>query len=216
VVYREGECTMVLMDEYDIVNKALLCNPSFDVHSLDFFKNPYDRLRVLDDDRMDAVTDKESLTVLTNSPSLSPVTMEPTPSVSPQPSLSLSAYSTHSLGSTVYSPGSPALTPCVPQQVPVLVPVQVPVQSLVHIPAHYAAQISKGIQVNVMNQVPVNPVLLAPPMVPLPSPMITGQPVSGEMAMQWTNDVMHAALQNKAHFDSVFMYNTCFGKCRGQ
>merc|ERR1719193_126527 len=49
VVFRDGDPVMALMDCYDITNKALLCDPSFDVDSLKRFKNHYDKLRILTD-----------------------------------------------------------------------------------------------------------------------------------------------------------------------
>jgi len=50
VVYRDLECCMALMDCYDVSNKAILCDPSFDVDSLEWFKNSHNRLRVVPDD----------------------------------------------------------------------------------------------------------------------------------------------------------------------
>ena len=40
---------MALMDCYDITNKALLCDPSFDVDALNWFKSDYSKLRILPD-----------------------------------------------------------------------------------------------------------------------------------------------------------------------
>jgi hypothetical protein len=50
VVYRDTDCSMVLLDGYDISNKAILCNPSFDIQSLNWFSNQYDRLKVVSDE----------------------------------------------------------------------------------------------------------------------------------------------------------------------
>ena len=47
VVYRNNECAMALMDRYDISNKAILCDPSFDVDALKWFKSDYSKLRIL-------------------------------------------------------------------------------------------------------------------------------------------------------------------------
>ena len=50
VVFRDNECAMALMDHYDVSNKAILCNPSFDEDSVNWFQNSYDRLRIVIDD----------------------------------------------------------------------------------------------------------------------------------------------------------------------
>merc|ERR1712154_120951 len=50
VVYRDYDCAMALLDGYDITNKAILCNPSFDVRSLEFFRNRYNRFKVVPDE----------------------------------------------------------------------------------------------------------------------------------------------------------------------
>lgn len=51
IVYRNGHCIMALMDRYDITNKAILCNPSFDIQSMERFKNQCNRLKVVVDDQ---------------------------------------------------------------------------------------------------------------------------------------------------------------------
>jgi len=51
VVYRNGHCLMALMDRYDITNKAILCDPSFDVDQLKWFKNRCNKLRVIREHR---------------------------------------------------------------------------------------------------------------------------------------------------------------------
>merc|ERR1719195_2123716 len=52
VVFRDNDCAMALLDGYDITNKAILCNPRFNVNQLDFFQNSYTRLKVVSDDIM--------------------------------------------------------------------------------------------------------------------------------------------------------------------
>jgi len=197
VVYREGECTMVLLDGYDIVNKALLCDPTFDIHSIDWFKNPYDRLRVLDDAQMADFKEKESSktnspVLSSSSPPSSPRSPTPTFSVNSnnsESSLSLSAYSTQSTGSTVFSWPTPSpnvqteVTPQIPMQYPMANPMQIPMQ------------------------MPVQCSMNVPMQIPSPSSL---------PMMQWTNDVLQSAMQDKAHFDLVFVYNAHFAKCRGQ
>ena len=184
---------MVLLDGYDIVNKALLCDPTFDIHSIDWFKNPYDRLRVLDDAQMADFKEKESSktnspVLSSSSPPSSPRSPTPTLSVSSnnsESSLSLSAYSTQSTGSTVFSWPTSMLcaqtetAQWIPTQNPMANPMQMPVQCSMNVPMQ------------------------------IPSP-------SSLPMMQWTNDVLQNAMQDKAHFDLVFVYNAHFAKCRGQ
>ena len=65
---------MALMDKYDIINKAILCNPSFNPQSMSWFQNEYSRLRIVSDQyrlvqrRTAAVTLNHSLTVRSNYP----------------------------------------------------------------------------------------------------------------------------------------------------
>merc|ERR1711902_61729 len=47
--YRDGRCKMTLLDRYDIINKAILCEPSFDARSMEWFQNSIGRLRVVAD-----------------------------------------------------------------------------------------------------------------------------------------------------------------------
>ena len=49
VVYRDGQCIMTLMDHYDITNKAIQCDPSFDIQSMDWFTNDFNRLEITPD-----------------------------------------------------------------------------------------------------------------------------------------------------------------------
>ena len=50
IVYRNGVPIQALMDVYDIGNKAILCDPSFDTRDLAMFKNSrFNRLRVVPD-----------------------------------------------------------------------------------------------------------------------------------------------------------------------
>ena len=51
VVYRDKEATLCLMDAHDITNKALLCDPSFDVEAMKWFKCKYDRIWIQHDQR---------------------------------------------------------------------------------------------------------------------------------------------------------------------
>lgn len=53
-MYREMTPIMVLMDRYDITNKAMICDPSFYAQSLCGFRNCSDRLRIVPDDRFNA------------------------------------------------------------------------------------------------------------------------------------------------------------------
>merc|ERR1719295_751403 len=104
VVYRKGQCVMALMDLYDISNKAILCDPSFDVHTLDFFQNEFNRLKIIMDDEQKPM-DSPPTWSLRSFPS--------DDSSSGAPSLSLNAYSNRSPSPTV------SVTPCsVPPMTP--------------------------------------------------------------------------------------------------
>ena len=49
VVYRKNDASMCLLDVHDITNKALLCDPSFDVNSMNWFKCSVERIVVKHD-----------------------------------------------------------------------------------------------------------------------------------------------------------------------
>merc|ERR1719356_1362242 len=49
VVYRDKQCIMTLMDHHDITNKAIQCDPSFDIQSMDWFTNDINRLKIVPD-----------------------------------------------------------------------------------------------------------------------------------------------------------------------
>ena len=40
---------MTLMDHYDITNKAIQCDPSFDIQSMNWFTNDFNRMRIIRD-----------------------------------------------------------------------------------------------------------------------------------------------------------------------
>merc|ERR1712190_57966 len=62
---------MVLMDRYDITNKAVVCDPSFNTKTLNRFRNCRDRLRVAPDYRMVDEPESEELESMdTSMPSL--------------------------------------------------------------------------------------------------------------------------------------------------
>ena len=46
IVFRNGFPAQALMDWYDITNKAILCDPAFDIERLSGFKNTHRRLRI--------------------------------------------------------------------------------------------------------------------------------------------------------------------------
>ena len=47
VVFHNGKPAKALMDRYDIVNKALSCDPSFNIHSMDWFDNHHLKLHIV-------------------------------------------------------------------------------------------------------------------------------------------------------------------------
>jgi len=81
VVYRDEECSMALLDRYDISNKAILCDPTFNTRSLEWFQNGFNRLRVFQDELSDADTNSDGGYSDGGSPLLTP-SMTPTLSTS--------------------------------------------------------------------------------------------------------------------------------------
>ena len=94
VVFRDAECAIALLDRYDICNKAILCNPSFDVDSIRWFKNSYDRLRIVPDEELVDRFDIKSLKIDTAAPTIEYAEMLPSTSLSD--TLSLSSMSSSS------------------------------------------------------------------------------------------------------------------------
>lgn len=87
VVYRDCEFVMVLLDRYDITNKAILCDPSFDVEGFEWFRNTVDRLMIVQDDDVDlsSMDSAYPLSASNESPSDSgivPISMQYQPSYS--------------------------------------------------------------------------------------------------------------------------------------
>jgi len=50
LVYRNGESVMILLDFYDITNKAILCNPAFNPSHMRWFKNSFHKIKIEPDD----------------------------------------------------------------------------------------------------------------------------------------------------------------------
>jgi len=86
IVFRNGKPSQGLMDCYDITNKAILCDPTFDEQNLKWFTNTHRRLRILNDDESHDDDDRKSpfLSSITDSNSM----YSPSPYVSPMPSVS--------------------------------------------------------------------------------------------------------------------------------
>lgn len=59
IVYREGLPVMTLIDGYDIKNKAVLCNPSFDKSKLEHFKNNITKIEISNSFRRASVPNKK-------------------------------------------------------------------------------------------------------------------------------------------------------------
>merc|ERR1719433_2467114 len=111
IVYRNGYPSQALMDCYDIANKAILCDPSFNEKRLSWFTNTHHRLRIkLSDDgkRTDSVrsiTDSASMQSspsATTAPSLSNVSQASMPSLIP--SLNGSGGSSFDSGISTFTP----------------------------------------------------------------------------------------------------------------
>jgi len=49
-VYRDNEFVSILYDRYHVTNKAILCDPSFDVECFEWFQNAFAGLKIVEDD----------------------------------------------------------------------------------------------------------------------------------------------------------------------
>jgi len=67
VVFRDGQSVMMLLDSYDIVNKAILCDPSFDAAGFQWFSNSVDKVVIVPDD------EETGPQTITKSPTPAPV-----------------------------------------------------------------------------------------------------------------------------------------------
>jgi len=183
VVYRNTECTLTLMDGYDISNKAVLCNPSFDVQAFKWTENSYDRLRVVSADQM-----KVNMSPTLSAPALSDTasmrSMVSTPqSLRPEspevPSLSLSAYSVQT-----------------PQSTP---------NPMCSFPIQYPMAYADSSKVSPLPvQVPV------PVPVAVPQLIVERVGMSEKQLMEWTNAMIQNTLQCKAVLDGVHLKNKEF------
>ena len=137
VVYRDEECKMALMDHHDITNKAFLCDPSFNIESMKWFKNSCGKLNIIrGESRLDMVSimgsNESSFSTkgefLDSSPSTRCLT--PTAPLSPTASLYPTTYLTPnmsfaaamSLSPTPSPQQSPSPMHCVLQPVLVEIP----------------------------------------------------------------------------------------------
>jgi len=113
VVYRKGQCAMALMDKYDISNKAILCDPSFDVKRLDFFQNEYNRLKIVMDDDEEQKSSESNESTTWTPPTLSLQSFPSSDSCAAVSALSLNTYSNRSPSSSLtLTPRSvPPMTP---------------------------------------------------------------------------------------------------------
>lgn len=49
IVYQNGESVSVLLDSYDIINKAILCDPLFNAKGFQWFRNSFNKLEIVPD-----------------------------------------------------------------------------------------------------------------------------------------------------------------------
>merc|ERR1712241_1645511 len=118
VVYRDGVPTQALMDHYDITNKTILCNPSYDVSALNMFQNPrYHRLRIIPDLELDTPSLSCSMSSLSIRTDMTPLDLTPTPSLTSSPSLNLTPPMTTSVSLSSF-PSLPPL-PVTPIVLPI-------------------------------------------------------------------------------------------------
>jgi len=116
VVFRHGLPQVTLIDAYDICNKAILCEPSFETSRLDFFVCRYNKVRIEPDAQSHAPMAMPAPWEETPEPagradiaSYSPVSVSVSPSQQPSLSTSVSNMSLLSLSSASVS-NCPSMT----------------------------------------------------------------------------------------------------------
>merc|ERR1719295_1229848 len=129
IVYRNGYPSQALMDCYDITNKAILCDPTFDEQRLSWFTNTHRRLRITTNDgrRTDSVRSITDSASMRSSPSATPAPSLSNVSQASMPSLIPSLSGS---GGSSFDSGIPTFTP-VTAPLPVFpVPTRVEQQSI--------------------------------------------------------------------------------------
>ena len=188
---------MVLMDRYDITNKAILCDPSFNTRSLEWFQNDYDRLKIVPDEIW--TESMSPLEIKCKSPSMSSQGSAGSPSlsamclvssVSSVPSVtSVTAMSGDSRSS---SPDSPVMNNVVDNQ---------PTQHM----DQYAAMNNNGDQYRTPSSTPGNwPQSQLQQAMPSMQLIIERVQMSDEQLVQYFNEVYRVALQNQPVFEGVY------------
>jgi len=225
VVFRDDEPLLALVDHYDIVNKAILCNPTFDIETLSCFRNVFDRLRVICDDGSKSTVSRVSGRL---GPTKSTKTCKSRKSTKPNRCVSnghsegMKQFPSLSVVDPVCSPPQSPMTPLSPMSpmsptptptpramepvysyaIPAAVPVAVPVADPMAVPG------------NVYMAVPVSfqGVSVSPPS----SPQSTGQYVQYDPTalMGWTSNVLQRAMDDHAHFAQIYSQNARFGQLR--
>ncbi len=113
VVFRNDECTMALLDHYDISNKAILCDPSFNMDAIQWFRNSFSRLRIVPDEEcrhsVYGYPDDDTMSVDSRSTFMTENTRYCMQSEAS--SLSLSAYSNQSPSYSASMCSTPTMTP---------------------------------------------------------------------------------------------------------
>lgn len=198
VVYRDGECVMSLLDGYDITNKATLFNPSFDKQRLKYFRNSYDRLRVVRDDEFD---DPQNVWT---PPMTMGMRIPPKVSMESVPLLQIGAPPLMGhIGSIAWTESSP---PSPPSSSTV-----VPMSSVDSVPSMSSSSPSTVSPMSSVSECSTFP--------PVPLPHSAAVSLSGwglQELRQWTNGVFESAFRDKDHFQDIFLKTAHFEQMRMQ
>ena len=197
VVYRDGVPVQGLTDCYDIINKAVLCDPSFNVESLRWFKNSYDRLRVVSDEilaeREDMKIEEMEELKMEELPSNESNQMTPSgPSGQSTPRLTLDRISsTTSATSTTTTSSMGSMSPILSSSRSIRTPTYSPSSLSINLTASPVSSISTPLSVMTPQDIGQHVVVL---------------PV--DMMLQWTKQLMFHGMRNKEYFGQFLSNKT--------
>jgi len=226
VVYREMIPIMVLMDRYDITNKAMICDPSFNAQTLCGFRNCSDRLRIVPDHRFIANESADDLPrLMTNGSNGS--NQRPTPRLTNTGSNHLlptmMSTRSHPVGVALKDNGLVKRPNAMKLSVPRLLEIG-STGSNVTAPAAPRVSVTTSSRPNgngsgglnmsgfvMLNDYAPNELhelssFAAIPSAPIKPVKMTPAPSqSVNVMMDWTNVVYQNAMENKAFFDEIFL-----------
>ena len=208
VVFRDGDSVMALMDGYDIINKAVLCNPSFDKQHLKCFRNPYDRLLVVRDDEMNEMENVPKLMMSASQPlrRMKPIVSVPLismPSVSQQvPHLAQQPIIQHEEKEKEME-NVPTFTPINSSETPPKISTSYSLPMFGRAPSNSFGSISMASN----TQSPLTPISDAAPS------QRSEWVLLGDLE-EWTNGVVESAFRDKDHFDDILLKNAHFDQMR--